>query len=256
MKPALGLFIILAGVAAAANGPSAVTSFKDPNLESAVRKFLPGMKPGEPLAEERLASVILVSAQGISIQDLSGIEACKNLEYLYLSGSPVADLRPLSKLTKLQSISIRGGKVQDLSPLAMLTRLEYLDLTGNHVADLKPLAGLSQLESLHLDGNQISDLTALANLKSLWFLDLKKNRVRDLTPLANLTQLKDLYLDQNMVTDLAPLVTLFEENTKGPKELFPYRTVTLLGNPLTASARSQELAELQKYAFDVQVEKK
>jgi len=269
MKHCVPLFAIFLTAIGAAQSPS----FKDPSLDSAVHKFMPPGKDKAPLSAEDLAGLILVSANGVQIHDLAGLEACKKLTFLYLPDAPVANLTPISKLTTLEAVTIRGGKIQDLTPLAGLGNLQYLDLSGNQVSDLRPLAGLKNLhdlnlsdnkisdlsplrnlpalEQLHLAGNQVSDLGPLAGIKSLWLLDIKRNLVTDLSPLAGLTTWRYLYLDQNRITDLKPLVTTTAQAGPGAVAEVPFRTLTLSGNPLSAEARSRELPELQKRVLNI-----
>jgi Leucine-rich repeat (LRR) protein len=94
----------------------------------------------------------------------------------------------------------------------------------------------------------------LAGLKSLQTLSIKQNRVTDLTPLTSLTAWRALYLDQNQVSDLAPLVTMVQPD-RHAKGLQPFWIVSLRGNPLSAQARSRDLPELQKRAFDVIIDR-
>jgi hypothetical protein len=60
-----------------------------------------------------------------------------------------------------------------------------------------------------------------------------------------------LYLDQNQVSDLTPLVTMVQPDRQPIKGVTPFWIVSLRGNPLSAQARSRDLPELQKRAFDV-----
>jgi internalin A len=97
----------------------------------------------------------------------------------------------------------------------------------------------------------VSDLKPLAGLKSLQILSIKQNRVTDLTPLTSLTAWRGLYLDQNQVSDLAPLVTMVQPDRQPVKGVTPFWIVSLRGNPLSEVARSRDMPELRKRAFDV-----
>jgi len=62
-------------------------------------------------------------------------------------------LRPLAKLTSLQSLNLTGcEQLSDLSPLAALTSLQSLNLSGCEQlsGDLSPLSGLTSLQYLNL----------------------------------------------------------------------------------------------------------
>ena len=133
--------------------------------------------------------------------------------------------------------------------------LQTLKLSGNAIAKLDSLQGLTALQSLYLDGNQVTDLKPLAGLKALQTLSIKQNRVTDLAPLTSLTAWHGLYLDQNQVSDLAPLVTMVQPDRQPIKGLQPFWIVSLRGNPLSEQARSRELPELRKHAFDVIVDR-
>src|SRR5665213_1244004 len=236
MKPIVRMvlstsLVLSSSLIASAAGSAAV--FKDPGLEANVRNFNHGADPSKPLTQDELNHVYLVSASNKPIHDLAGLENCPNLNTIYLTGSQVSDLTPLSKLTNLEQLTISGAKIQDLKPLAGLTHLRYLDLSQN----------------------QISDLTPLANWKSLQTLSIKQNRVTDLTPLTSLTAWHGLYLDQNQVSDLTPLVTMVQPGRQPIKGLQPFWVVSVRGNPLSEQARSRELPELRKYAFDVIVDR-
>jgi internalin A len=143
MKRYFPILLLVSGMAAA---ESPASPFRDSNLEAIVRKFLPDAKAGEPLSTARLESAVLVSGQGMPVSDLTGLEQCKNLRFLYLQNSPVTDLSPLAKLSQLEAITIQGGKIHDLTPLGGLPKLEYLDLSHNEIADLKPLMNLKSLK--------------------------------------------------------------------------------------------------------------
>ena len=119
------------------------------------------------------------------------------------------------------------------------------------ITSLEPLQGLTALQTLHLDGNQISDLKPVSGLKALQVLSIKHNRVSDLSPLTSLTAWRALYLDQNQVSDLKPLVTMVQPDRQPIKGLTPFWILSVRGNPLSPSAKSQELPELQKRTFDV-----
>jgi internalin A len=274
MTSHIARILIFSGLAAVAvNGQG--TTFKDSNLEATVRKFLPDAKPGEPLTDARLAQLTIVSSSA-AINDIAGLEKCKKLAFLFISG-PVGDLTPLAQLTNLQTITIKGGKIRDLTPLAGLSKLEYLDLSDNQIADLTPLAKLTQLktlrvsnnqiqdltplasltalEAVHLDGNQIADLKPLAGLKALVTVDVRRNLVADVGPVAELPAWRYLYLDRNKLSDLAPLVNAARQSAKTAAGLGLARIVSVDGNPLSASAKSQQVAELRKVLFDVVADK-
>ena len=130
------------------------------------------------------------------------------LRYLSADGLGLTNLTGLELATNLSSLYLGGNALSDLSPLGGLAQLSYLYLQNNRVADLTPLAGLTNLASLYLDNNQVSDLSPLASLRALTALCLGRNRVASLGPLAGLTALRVLEAPRNALTDLIPLNSL------------------------------------------------
>jgi Leucine-rich repeat (LRR) protein len=55
-------------------------------------------------------------------------------------------------------------ELADIRPLSGLTALQSLDVSGTQVSDLGPLSGLTALQSLNVRGTQVSDLSALTPL--------------------------------------------------------------------------------------------
>jgi Leucine-rich repeat (LRR) protein len=271
MKQLLPWLLLPASLVISADNP-----VPDPALAAAITKYLPVGQPEGPLTPEKLESMILVNARDTPIRDLSGLERCTKLQFLFLAGSQASDLTPLAKLERLESLTISMSKVRDVTPLAGLTNLQYLDLSGNEISDLKPLAKLTMLKDLNLSGNRIADLAPLAGLTALQSLTLDDNQVIDLAPLAGLKTLTNLsvrrnkvvsaapladmnveilHLDRNQITDLTPLVAMFRQPAPSSRPAFLYRSLTIRENPLSADAVAHQVPELGKYIFDVQADR-
>jgi len=133
--------------------------FADANLKAEVAAEL-GVS--NPTAADMLGLSSL-SAWGLSISDLTGLEYATNLEYLDLSSNLISDLTPLDGLTNLEELYLWDNQISDPAPLAALTNLTGLDLGSNQISNLTPLAGLTNLKWLYLSGNQISDIQPLAD---------------------------------------------------------------------------------------------
>jgi Leucine-rich repeat (LRR) protein len=106
--------------------------FKDPNLEAAVRKAV----PGRHLTVSSVKTITHLQCNDCGITDLSGIE----------------------QLTSLKLLRLSRNSISDISMLSALNSLEYLYLDYNNINDLKPLAGLTSLKHLHLGVNSISNI--------------------------------------------------------------------------------------------------
>ena len=203
----------------------------DPNLRAALEKAL-DKNEGDEITENDLAKLTELKASKANIYDLTGLEHCKNLKFLYLNeNNKIRDLSPLSELTQLVTIELSKNKISSLQPLSNLSNLSYLNLAYNEIgdisplsrltklkelviywnhliADITPLSGLTNLTKLNIHGNKISDLQPLKNLTDLTWLDLYANKISDITPLSNLTNLLHLNLAYNQIKDVLALSKL------------------------------------------------
>ena len=207
------------------------SQFADQSLLEAVRKEL-GKPSGESVNSREMRRLTSLTAFGMDITDLAGLEYATALESLSLSDNRIVDLSPVAGLAQLAHLDLGENAIVDISPLAGLARLETLllshnnivDLAGletltgltdlrlgdNRIADLSPLGGLAALESLALSDNRISDLSPLAGLVKLRSLLLVRNSISDVAPLGSLAKLEILRLDTNLIAEIAPLVGLTE----------------------------------------------
>ena len=203
-------------------------TFPDSNLETAIRKAIG--KHGGVIYSSDLDSLNLLIADRSGISDLTGLEYCRNIEYLELGANQISDISPLSNLTKFDHLDLAENQISDLSPLASLTRLgtliihsnlikdvsplhsltnlTYLDLNWNQISDISPLSNLNNLRSLYINSSYISDISPLAALTNLTILGLFNNQISDVSPLSSLTNLKELYLDSNLINDISFLESL------------------------------------------------
>ncbi len=145
--------------------------FPDVNLRSAVSKALEALGISSPedgyFLESDLLKLTSLEAIGKGIENITGLEYCKNLTSLNLWGDP-------NKL-----------RITDITPLKGLTNLTKLQLNVNLISDITPLAGLINLRELGLFGNQISDITPLTGLINLTNLLLYDNKIEDIKPLVD-----------------------------------------------------------------------
>ncbi len=128
--------------------------------------------------------------------------------WMDLEGTQIADLAPLSSMTRMEKLDLRMTRVSDLSPLAAMPKLRNLFLEGAPTSDLTPLSGLTRLRDLWLNGTEVTDLSPLANCVGLRSLSLRGTKVSDLSPLAGLPELAVLDITDTQVSDLSPLLRL------------------------------------------------
>ncbi len=209
--------------------PTMVT-FADTRLEIAIRSAIGAKtKPLDlqglsKLEEFDLSEVELVDPNGVvgKIRDLRGLEFCRNIKHLNLSGKllpPVGrtdfDISPIAGLSHLEYVDLSQNQIQDLRPLRNLTNLSILMLAQNQVSNAEPLIGLNQLKTLDLSQNKIHDALpgkdlALSKIISLELLFLRQNSISDLTPLSKLVNLRELDVSQCQLIDVTPLQGLTE----------------------------------------------
>jgi len=176
----------------------------DENLKAAIEEAL-GLC--DPTPSDMLALVSL-DASLRRIEDLTGLEYAKNLQYLDLSrnnnyGGGIYRIDALSGLTSLEHLDLNNNYISDLSPIAGCKGLRYLDIHDNKISDISILSEMVYLETAYLYRNRISDISVLAGLDRLRLLHIHENQITDLSPLLGLRHLEDLNVLQNPLSDQA-----------------------------------------------------
>lgn len=90
-----------------------------------------------------------------NIDDLTGVEYCRNITSLDLSCNNISDLSKLADLTDLEELFLSQNCISDLSPIGHLKHLACLDISDNLVTDISVLNELPDLEYVNLSGNSI-----------------------------------------------------------------------------------------------------
>ena len=162
-------------------------NFPDPNLRSAVRAAIG--KPDGPIYPADLEGLTFLDASERNIANLTGLEYCTDLRYLFLLNNQISSISPLAGLTSLEHLFLGSNQLSNISPLANLTNLVKLGLWENQISNIAPLANLTNLTELWLGGNLIIDISPLANLTNLSVLYLWSNQISDIQPLVQNTGL-------------------------------------------------------------------
>ncbi|NLV40484.1 MAG: hypothetical protein GXY15_04560, partial [Candidatus Hydrogenedentes bacterium] len=194
----------------------------DPALEQAIRVAVGSF--GGPLywSEVLDGKLTSLTASGLGISHLDGLELLVELVTLDLYDNEIADIEEVSMLTSLEELDLGRNSITDLSPLAPLVNLTAVELgcgniltrgiapipgQSNQIVDVSPLADLTQLTFLGLSGNDITDVSPLADLENLQYLALSGNPATDFSPLYGLQDLVllglgDLGLNDTQMTSL------------------------------------------------------
>lgn len=165
-----------------------VINIPDFNLKKALNtKF--NSPDDAPITRVQLESLLALNLTGVGINNLEGLQYCKNLSYLGLSKNEISDLSPICNLKELVTLNIDENKINNITYLQNLTNLTYLTLSENYITNLEPLKKLTNLNYLDLSSNQIENLSPLSKLTNLVCLSLNNNRVRNLNTLNGLNNI-------------------------------------------------------------------
>ncbi len=119
-----------------------------------------------------------------TIEDVSGLAACVNLEKLTLCFQNIHDPSAIYGLPKLTELHLAGNEVWVHDGAAQMTRLEVLDLRGCPFATFAPITQLVNLRELDLSYSSIEDINGIQQLTKLTRVGLAFcYRLSDFSPL-------------------------------------------------------------------------
>ena len=256
---------------------SADVAIPDKNLEKLIREILKKKQiEKEKITDEDLAKIFFLNGNGRGIENLSGLEHCRNLADVKLAKNKIKDPKPLASCKNIQTLNLANNQIESIDSLASLVKLQYLKLDnnkikkidavakfknlmcllldGNQVESVAPVAGLPKLHALSLKKNKVKDLKPLSKVKWLSSLDLAENQVQDVKPLATLTELRWTFLQKNKIKDVGPLAAMAKKDAEGDKRFAPFWNLYLGGNPLNDASKKQHLAELKKHGVRLKMD--
>ncbi|MYE91675.1 hypothetical protein F4X33_22065, partial [Candidatus Poribacteria bacterium] len=190
--------------------PGALVHIPDPNLRTAIAEAL-GKNPNALITVKEMERLEEFEAKDKDIQDLTGMQFAKNLEFLALDRNQISDLSPIATLINLRVLLIQENLLSDISPVRGLTNLTNIEIDDMPITDLSPLAGLINLRKIHAAGIPLSDLSPIVGLPKLEILYIPASEISDLTSLASFTGLKILNLggrNKIPISDISPLAGL------------------------------------------------
>ena len=89
------------------------------------------------------------------IEQLDGIDLCKYVKVLDLSGNNISDIYNLKDLGYIEELDLSYNQIGIIDILVKLKNLRILDLSNNYVDDLSPLFDLNSLEYVNVIGNAV-----------------------------------------------------------------------------------------------------
>jgi len=93
-----------------------VINIPDFNLKKALNtKF--NSPDDAPITRVQLESLLALNLTGVGINNLEGIQYCKNLSYLGLSKNEISDLSPICNLKELVTLNIDENKINNITYL-------------------------------------------------------------------------------------------------------------------------------------------
>ncbi|MEW6050375.1 MAG: leucine-rich repeat domain-containing protein [Candidatus Zixiibacteriota bacterium] len=177
--------------------------FPDTALNRIIREIIG--KPTGDIRKSDLTAVSRIEAADGNIADLTGIEHCPVMAYLFLQRNHITSLDPIAGLIMMVEVNFGGNNISDVTPLSGLTSLVQLELVQNPITDIGSLSGLSNLRVVRLRETQVTDYSSLFGLPSLQELDIATNNLGDIAFVQNFSHLKVLSLASNNITSIAPL---------------------------------------------------
>lgn len=180
-------------------------TFPDPAFEAAIRNSL-NMPEGDITVDDLEGlTYISISYGDDQITNISGIEFCKFLEWINLSGSNIKDYSPLNSLVFLKGISMYNSILDNIGTYTKQDRIIQLDIGGCNISDISFIESFQNLRQIDLSSNQIIDVAPLAKLAHLYNIHISNNNINDLSPLSEMKQLVRLYASHNNITTIPDL---------------------------------------------------
>ncbi|MBD8490559.1 leucine-rich repeat domain-containing protein [Echinicola sp. CAU 1574] len=168
------------------------------------------------------------------IQDLSPLEALRDLKYVDISNTMIRELGPISNVTFLSYLDVSNTPTSDIQFIKYSENLTYLNISNTLIENIDELSSLSNLrvlkaintplmsfaalnsfealEELNLERSGLNNIESINQLKELKKLDINGNYLINFNFLSELGKLEEIDLSQTNISDLAPLEKL--ENLK------------------------------------------
>ena len=148
-------YVQVRGVDATVRGPYVLAAHEDPNaavlpdlnLRAVIADGL-NKPPEAEISMADMAAMASLSAAGLGIQDLAGLERAVNLSHVDLDDNVLTDIGPLAHLPALANLRLMGNRISEIGPLLM-----------------NP--GLGAGDRVHLQDNPLSRTAASVDIPAL-----------------------------------------------------------------------------------------
>ncbi|GGZ15550.1 hypothetical protein GCM10007049_04610 [Echinicola pacifica] len=164
------------------------------------------------------------------IQDLSPLEALRDIKFIDLSNTMIQDLGPISNVTFLTYLDVSNTPTADIQFIKYSESLEYLDISNTLISNIDDLNRLPKLkvlkavntplmsfgvfnsfqnlEELNLERSGLNNIETIQDLSQLKKLEIQGNYLINFDKLAQLTSLEEINVSRTNITDLSPLKEL------------------------------------------------
>ncbi len=141
----------------------------DANLRAAIESAL-SLSAGDPITETAMAGLTTLTASGVGVEDLTGLEYATGLQHLDLSSNPITDISILTQTNfpNLKSLDITDTWVRDFSAIdgEYWTRKFNEDQSNNRLYICS-----NALENWDYDGNNDGDPLGKIDLQTFDWID-------------------------------------------------------------------------------------
>jgi len=208
--------------------PEMVVTIPDADFEALIREILE--KPNGDLTNSELATITTMRHRNGNINDLTGIEYCKNLGTIDLYKNNIIDITKIGQLKKLKelylyrnaitsievinglngliNLSVGHNNITDISVLSTLPKLKYLSIGNNPITSLDIVRGLISLEYISISSLNLTSLDILTDLINLESIEARYDQIADISALGNLPKLERIAMNGNNVSDISAIANL------------------------------------------------
>ena len=99
------------------------------------------------------------------IVDLKGIEHCRNITILNLSGNNIFKIDRLAGLELLELLYLSDNQIESIDSLAALQNIKELDVSFNSIEDISVLLKLNELVYVNIIENPVKDKSVIKDLE-------------------------------------------------------------------------------------------